>query len=133
MTNPLKDMSAKIMAAAIAAGLVILLVLFAFHMWKKAHTAAAEERLQRGQAEAAISAGAEAMNTVSNVAASAKADDQIHEEGINAIRNAPEGKSGDAALDASCRLRINQHKQRCAGLPATGPGDAARARDGHRP
>jgi hypothetical protein len=81
--------------------------------------------VSQGQEGAAVDAGAEAMNTVSNVQQSSAATDQTVKEGTDAIRNAPEGKRGDAAVAANCRLRLYRDSERCAALRKAGAADAA--------
>ena len=121
-------MSRTLIAAAVAACLVLLLALIGPSACSKYFTAKKEARVARGQAEAAADAGAEAMNVVSNVAAADVEADRIHEEGLDAIRKAPEGRGGAAARDSVCRLRLYRDSERCAGLRKAGPGQPSEAR-----
>lgn len=119
-------MKRTLILAAIIAALVLFLALWGPASCRSLFTAKQEAKVSKGQAGAAIDAGAEAMNTVSVVDAKDKAADKINEEGLDAIRKAPEGKRGDAALAASCKLLHNQHLERCAGLSKAGSGKPPR-------
>lgn len=119
-------MTRNLILIAIVAGLVLVLAIFGPAACTSLFTAKQEARVAKGQAGAAVESGAEAMNTVSNVAASDRAADQVGKDGLDAIRKAPEGERGDAALAASCGLRLNKHKQRCAALRKADPAKPAR-------
>ena len=121
-------LSRKLIAAGLLALVVALLLFGGLSRCTRLVTAEKEARVAKGQAEAAADAGAEAMNVVSNVAAADSEADRIHEEGLDAIRKAPEGRSGDAARDSVCRLRLYRDSERCAGLRKAGPGEPAQAR-----
>jgi hypothetical protein len=117
--------SRKLIAIVLLGLLFVLLLLGSLSRCTQLVTAKKEARVARGQAEAAADAGAEAMNTISNVEAADRSADRIHEEGLDAIRKAPEGKSGAAAVDTVCRLRLYRDSQRCAALRTAGPGEPA--------
>jgi hypothetical protein len=121
-------MSRTLIAAVLAACFILLLALVGPSACSNLFTARKEARVAKGQAEAAADAGAEAMNVVSNVAASDSEADRIHEEGLDAIRKAPEGRSGAAARDAVCKLRLYRDSERCAALRKAGPGEPAASR-----
>ena len=77
--------------------------------------------VSKGQAGAAIDAGAEAMNTVSAVDRADQVTEQTVKEATDEIRKAPAGNSNDAAIRAACRLRQYQHHERCAALRGSDP------------
>lgn len=104
-----------ILGAAVVALLVIWLL---FNLWQKTRTQALENRVAKGQAEASVNSGAEAMNTVSNVAAAQAETERIVKEATNEIRSAPAGNSNAAAERAACKLRQYKHLERCARLRA---------------
>ena len=97
-------------------------------------TALLAERTAKGQAEAAIEAGAEAMNTVSNLMAADEAIEATVKEGRDEILAQPAGRSNDAAVRAACSMRSHVDSERCAALRGAGPGQPAAARPvGSRP
>jgi hypothetical protein len=118
----------RIVAMVAAIFIVAALLTFGPSACTSLFTAKKEARLAKGQAKASLEAGAEAMSTVSNTVAAEKAADQEFEEIRDEIRKAPEAERSARTLDASCGLRHNQHKQRCAGLPKAGPAEPARSR-----
>lgn len=106
----------------------LLVVAFLLSQCTSLFTGAKEAKVAKGQAEASIQSGAEAMNTVSNVSAADAETDAIVQGGINEIRNAPEGQRGIAAQRAACRLHQYRDSERCAALRNADPADAARRR-----
>ncbi len=118
----------RIIAALVAIGLIVLLIAVGPSACTSFFTVKQEARTAKGQAEASIESGAEAMNTVSNVSTSDAETDATVKEGIDEIRNASEADRGLATQRAACRLRINRNDQRCAALRGADPGDAAPGR-----
>lgn len=109
-------MTHRIIAALVGLALIAGLLLWGPAACRSYFTAKQEARVAKGQAGAAIDSGAEAMNTVSNVAASDAASDQAKKDGLDAIRSAPEGQRGDATVRQSCKLRQYANSERCAAL-----------------
>lgn len=113
---------------------IVLIALVAFILFggitacQKMLGAKKQAEVSKGQAEASIDSGAEAMNTVSAVDQSDKATDKATKEATDEIRKAPPGNSNDAALRAACRMRQYQHHERCAALRGLDPPKPSGAR-----
>lgn len=120
-------MTARLIGLLVAAIMLAAIVFGGPALIRTIFSQKAEIRVIKGQADAGVDAGAAAMNTVSNVIAADDAADQIHEEGLNAIRTAPEGGRGAATVDASCRLRLYRDSERCARLRSSRPEEPAAA------
>ncbi len=80
---------------------------------RDAKTAKKQAEVSQGQAGAAIDAGAEATNTLGNVADKAAATDAAVEAGQSEVRAAPDGKKGQATVNAACRFAANKKKPQC--------------------
>jgi hypothetical protein len=109
----------KIAARAILIALAVLLVVAAL-LWGPAacrsmKTAGEQAKISKGQEGAAVDSGAEAMNTVSNVAGNSAATDATVEQSQGEVRAAPEGKKGAATVNAACRFKANRDKPQCKG------------------
>lgn len=76
-------------------------------------TEAKKADVAEGQAGAAVDSGAEAMNTVSNVAASDAATDALVGMGQAEIAAATQGSKGKAAKKAACRLKAYRDTPQC--------------------
>lgn len=101
----------------IAIGVAVLLAV-GFLLWGPAacrsyFTNKKEASISKGQAGAAIDAGAEATNTLGNVSENAAAADASVAQGQGEVRTAPEGQKGTAAVNAACRFKANRNKPQC--------------------
>lgn len=104
---------AIIIALAIA---LVVVATFGYNRWQRERAAAAQSKVDRGQADAVSKAAGEAVETIGNNADKAAATDKMVREGSDAITNAPAGNSNDAALRASCRMRAYRDTDRCRKL-----------------
>lgn len=121
----MSPLTPRIIAALVGIALVVLLLIFGPQACNSYFAARQEARNAKGQAEASVNSGAEAMNTVSNVSAG---DDRIDAEvkgATDEIRAQPAGNSNNAALRASCRLRSFRDDERCAALRRADTGNAS--------
>jgi hypothetical protein len=109
------EISARLIAIVVGAVLIIAALLWGPAACRSMHTAKKQAEISKGQEGAAVSAGAEAMNTVSNVAGNTAATDATVTQGQGEVRAAPEGKKGAAAVNAACRFKANRDKPQCKG------------------
>lgn len=119
-----RTLAFRIAAALLAIGIIVLTLSQCTSLF----TAKQAARTAKGQAEASIDSGAEAMNTVSNVSAGDDRIDETVKGGRDEILSQPAGRSNDAALRAACRLRQYRDLERCAALRGADPGNAAGGR-----
>jgi ribosomal protein S16 len=107
----------------------VLALLFGGYMTVKRFFTAGlktEVKLQKENAKASIEAGAEAMNTVSQVETKAAETRQTVKEAQDEVAKAPDGDSNDAADRAVCRMRVHRDSERCARLRQVGAAVPAR-------
>lgn len=98
----------------IAFGLVILLLVTCGPGYITSLLSAKQEaRVEKGQKEAAIESGAEATSTLSNLMEGDSRTKAIVEEGLEAIRNAPEAEKAAVAERSLCRLKLYAETPRC--------------------
>ncbi len=76
-------------------------------------TAKKQAEVSQGQADAAIGAGVEATNTLSNVAIRDAETDVIVAQGHAEIAAASQGTKGAAAKRAACRLKAYRDSPQC--------------------
>lgn len=100
---------------AIIVGVVMLVLLFGLVLdqCSRKKTAAKQAEVAEGQSGAAVDSGSEAMNTVSNVAASDAATDALVGMGQAEIAAATQGTKGRAAKRAACRLEGYRDTPQC--------------------
>lgn len=89
---------------------------FAYGSWQRSRAASIQTKIDKGQIDAGLKSGSNAVNTVGNNADNATAIDKTVKEGTNAIANAPAGNSNDAALREACRMRSFSGSDRCREL-----------------
>jgi hypothetical protein len=99
-----------IVAGIILLGLAIVLGLNQCQERKRADKQA---EVSAGQAGASIASGAEAGNTLANVAENAATADQAVAQGQSDVRAAHEADKGSAAVNAACRFKANRNKPQC--------------------
>lgn len=109
------EISAKLIATVLVALLVVAALLWGPALWRSMHTAKKQAEISKGQEGAAVNAGAEAMNTVSNVTGNAAATDATVAQGQGEVRAAPDGQKGAATVNAACRFKANRDKPQCKG------------------
>jgi type VI protein secretion system component VasK len=104
---------------------------FAYGAWQRNRAASLQAKIDKGQIDAGLKSGKEAVNTVGNNADNANAIDKTVKEGTNAIANAPAGNSNDTALREACKLRSFSGSDRCRQLlqPAGADGVGERRPD----
>jgi hypothetical protein len=117
----------RIFGAIAGMVLLVFVVLWFSGMLTGLLSAKQEARTAKGQAGAAIEAGAEATNIIGNVMAADAAVDSNVKGGRDAILARPAGHSNDAAVRAACRLRSHFDSERCAALRRADTERAARA------
>jgi hypothetical protein len=98
----------------IVGGLILLgLVLFTFQQCSSRKTANKQAEVSKGQAEASIGSGAEAVNTAANVMASDDATDAQVATAKAEIAAAAKGQKGAAAKRAACRFKAYRDTPQC--------------------
>lgn len=117
----------RIIVLALAA-VALLALIFGVRSCQQRQTAGAQAKIEKGQANAGIAAGAEAGNTITAVLGNDAATDHTVQGGINEIRNAPPNDRGLAAQRAACRLHNRSTDERCARLLKADPGVPTTAR-----
>jgi hypothetical protein len=104
-------------------GLIVLMVAiwFGFHEFSKSRTAGQQAELNKGQTDAAIKSGQDAVNTFGNEQAR---EGTIHDDvrtGTDEIGKAAGGNSNDAADRAACSMRTYRHTSKCVALLGPAP------------
>lgn len=107
------EIGVRAIAAAVMALVFVLLLAFAVSQCGSKKAAQKQNEVAEGQAGAAIDSGSEAMNTVSNVAASDDATDAAVAAGQAEIARAAKGQKGAAAKRAACRLKAYRDTLQC--------------------
>jgi hypothetical protein len=106
---------------AILTAIALAALIFGVKSCSDRNTTKTQVRIEKGQAGAAINAGAEAGNTITAITGNDIATDRTVQGGINDIRNASPDDRGLAAQRAACRLRNRSGDQRCAALRTADP------------
>lgn len=112
----------------IAIGLVAVVLLLGFLQLRSCQAdrqRAAQSKVDRGQGEAGVDAGAEAGNTLGNVMETDRRIGEAVKGGRDEILSRPAGNSNDAAIRAACRMRSHCGDRRCAALRETDPAVAS--------
>lgn len=92
----------------------LILGFFTLRSCQNARNAKTETRLSKGQADAAVKSGTDAVETVGNRMAADRAGDQAVEETKDAINNASDAAGVDAAGRAGlCRLAAYRSRPEC--------------------
>lgn len=112
MTRP-AWLTAKIIAYIVGGLLIVGLVLFALNRCQSSKTAEKQAEVSKGQAEASISSGAEAVNTAANIVASDDATDAQVAAAHAEISAAAKGQKGAAAKRAACRFKAYRDTPQC--------------------
>lgn len=107
------EIGARAIAAAIMAVVFVAVLAFAVTQCGSKKTAQKQNEVAEGQAGAAIDSGSEAMNTVSNVAASDAATDATVAAGQAEVAAAAKGQKGKAAQRAACRFKAYRDTPQC--------------------
>lgn len=92
---------------------VLIVVAWGCSQRDKRKTAEKQEEVSSAQGGASLDAAAEAMNTSANIASQAQEHDRIKQEGQDAVRAAPEGKKGQAAIRGMCAQRAYRDHPDC--------------------
>jgi FtsZ-interacting cell division protein ZipA len=109
----IERLSARLIAMLVAGVLLVGVILFGLNECRARQSAEKRAEVSHEQSSASTHAGADAMNTVSNVEANAAATDAAVAQGQAAIRNAPEGQKGKAARSAACSMRTYRDTPQC--------------------
>lgn len=107
------SLSARLVAMIVGAVLLVALIAFGVTQCQQRKSAGKQAEVSREQGNASIGSGAEAVNTVGNVANSDAATDEAVASGVEAVRNAPEGEKGKAALKALCQMKTYRDTPGC--------------------
>lgn len=100
--------------AMIVGGLFLLgLIGFGLNQCQKRKAADKQAEVSEGAAGASIDSGAEAINTVSNVAADDAETDALVAAGQAEIAKAAKGQKGAAAKRAACALKAYRDTPQC--------------------
>lgn len=113
----LKGLSARALALIIGSALLIGIILFGLNECRGRQTASKQAEVSKEQGSASVHAGADAMNTVGNVASNDAATDATVAGGQASIRAAPEGQKGNAARAAACKLKAYRDTPECKVRP----------------
>jgi len=103
----------KLLATIAIPLIIVALLALVMNQCSLKKTAGKRAEVAEGQAGAAIDSGAEAMNTVSNVAAFDKATDALVGMGQAEIAAASQGQKGRAAKKAACRMKAYKDTPQC--------------------
>ncbi len=106
-------MSARLIGALVAIALVVGLLLWGPAAFRSMKSAKKQAEVSQGQAGASTDSGAEAMNTVSNVAAADAETDALVASGRAEIAAAAQRQKGAAAKRAACRLAAYRDTTQC--------------------
>lgn len=103
---------------ALIAGILLIvgLAVFGLSQCQARKTAGKKAEVAEGQAGAAIDSGAEAMNTVGNVAATDTQTDALVAAGQAEIAAAAKGQKGAAAKRAACKMRAYRDTPQCSSI-----------------
>jgi uncharacterized protein HemX len=96
----IEKLGAKLIAIIVLAAVVLGLAVFAVGQWRRAHTEAAERRVESAQGEALSNSARDAIATESAAAASETASETLTRTNDEEIRHA---KGADAAVDPAAR------------------------------
>ncbi|WP_447724654.1 hypothetical protein [Sphingomonas koreensis] len=98
---------------------LVIAILFGLSQCERARTAGTEAKVSKGQTDAAIESGSDAVDTLGNRSAADVTGDRISQENEDAIRkaegaNAPvAGPVRDAGLASLCRRAAYSRDPRC--------------------
>lgn len=109
----IERLGARAIAAIILGLFVVGLLIFGVTQCQQRKSADKREEVAKEQGQASVGAGAEAINTVGNVATSDAETDAAVASGQDAIRKAPEGQKGAATKAAICRLKSYRDAPQC--------------------
>ena len=110
------EIAAKVIGFAVGALILIIAAGLFLRSCQSGKTAKKQAEVAEGQAGAAGDSGAEAMNTVSNVAAADARTDALVGMGQAEIAAASQGTKGRAARKAACRLKTYRDTPQCKNL-----------------
>lgn len=108
-----REIAAKVVVIVVAGIVLVVAISLALSQCSAKKTAGKEAEVAKGQSGAAVDSGAEAMNTVSNVAATDAATDALVGMGQAEIAAATQGTKGKAAKRAACRLKAYRDTPQC--------------------
>lgn len=111
-------MSQRIILIMVVIGLLLLIVIAGPAACNRMRAMDKQAEIDRGQGEASIDAGVEAISTIANQAQRDSETDKEVRNAIDQINSAPAGGSNDAALRAVCGLRSYVSTRQCTELRA---------------
>jgi hypothetical protein len=107
------EIGARVAVLGLVALLVVITLSFGLSQCSGKKTAEKQAEVSQGQGNAAISAGEEVGNTLSNVATSDAKTDALVGMGQAEIAAASQGTKGKAAKRAACRLKAYRDSPQC--------------------
>jgi type II secretory pathway pseudopilin PulG len=113
MTIAGREIATRIIVMVVGAVILLIVASIALSQCSGRKTADKQAEVAKEQGQASVAAGQEAMNTVSNVAASDKATDDLVGMGQAEIAAATQGTKGKAAKRAACRLKSYVNSPQC--------------------
>lgn len=111
-------MRTRIIMGAVIAALLLLIVIAGPAACNRMRAMQQQSKIDRGQGEASINAGVEAIGTIANQSQRDVETEKEVRNAIDQINAAPAGDSNDAALRAVCGLRTYRATRQCAELRA---------------
>ena len=107
------EIAAKLIAYIVAGIAIVVLAALVLSQCSSRKSADKQAEVSKEQGAAAVGAGQEALNTVSNVTSNQAATDASVAQGQGEVRSAPEAQKGQAAVNAACRFKANRNKPEC--------------------
>lgn len=108
--------SARVIAMIVGAVVLVGLIVFGLSQCQSRKTADKRAEVAQGQSGAAISSGAEAVNTAADIIRSDDAKDAQVASAQAEIAAAAEGQKGKAAKAAACRFKAYANSPQCKEL-----------------
>jgi hypothetical protein len=110
---PIPSWLTRPVAYAIGALVLIVVVLIVLSQCSSGQRAKVENRVNKGEAQAAIDSGSEAIATASAVIASENATDAQVEAAQAAVASAAAGQKGKTAKREACRFKAYKDTPQC--------------------
>lgn len=107
------QLTTRLIVMLVAAVLIVGVILFGVNQCQGRKSADKQAEVSREQGQASVGAGQEALNTVSNVAASDASTDASVAQGRAEIGAAAKGQKAIAAKRAACRFKAYANTPQC--------------------
>lgn len=109
----IQRLGARVIGTIVLSLLILAMIVFGVSQCQSRKSAEKQAEVSKEQGQASVGAGAEAINTVGNVAAGDAETDASVSAGEAAIRNAPDGQKGSATKAAICKLKTYRDTPQC--------------------